>query len=59
MTTQNTIALIVDPDGGGRIHDIAAHARHTRVVTSDTNDPAIRQIRNTRRAEPNRAAKAA
>ncbi|KVD37362.1 hypothetical protein WS61_25240 [Burkholderia sp. ABCPW 11] len=56
MTTRNTIALIVDPDSGERIHDIAAHARHTWVVTSDTNDPVIRQIWNTRRAESDRAA---
>ncbi|MEB2608223.1 hypothetical protein SB461_17120 [Burkholderia cenocepacia] len=29
MTKQDTIALIVDPDSGERIRDIAAHARHT------------------------------
>lgn len=38
MTTQNTIALIVDPGSGERIRDIAAHARHTWVVTSDIED---------------------
>lgn len=56
MTKQDTIALIVDPDSGERIRDIAAHARHTWVVTSDANDPVIRRIWNTRRAEPDRAA---
>lgn len=51
MTKRDTIALIVDPDSGERIRDIAAHARHTWVVTSDANDPVIRRIWNTRRAE--------
>lgn len=38
MTKQNTIALIVDPGSGERIRDVAAHARHTWVVTSDIED---------------------
>ncbi|NTZ83864.1 hypothetical protein FCJ61_12850 [Burkholderia metallica] len=55
MTKQNTIALIVDPDSSERIRDIAAHARHTWVVTSDTNDPVVRQIWNTRWPESGQA----
>ncbi|RXV67337.1 hypothetical protein D1006_18810 [Burkholderia stabilis] len=44
MTKQDTIALIVDPDSGERIHDIAAIVRHTWVVTSPVNDAVVKQI---------------
>ncbi|MBJ9590905.1 hypothetical protein [Burkholderia seminalis] len=56
MTKQNTIALIVDPGSGERIRDVAAHARHTWVVTSDINDTVVKRIWNTSAALPGQAA---
>ncbi|MBY4870589.1 hypothetical protein DIE14_36190 [Burkholderia sp. Bp9017] len=44
MTEPHTIALIVDPECGERIREVAAGARHTWVVTSDANDVVVERI---------------
>lgn len=44
MTEPHTIALIVDPECGERIREVAAGVRHTWVVTSDVNDAVVERI---------------
>ncbi|RKU05177.1 hypothetical protein C7H84_03285 [Burkholderia sp. Nafp2/4-1b] len=51
MTTPHTIALIVDPEYGERIRDVAAGVRHTWVVASDANDAVVERIWRQARTE--------
>ncbi|MBY4796119.1 hypothetical protein [Burkholderia multivorans] len=50
MPTNNTVALIVDPDFGARIQEVAAKVRHTWVVATPANVVVAEQIW---RASPN------
>ncbi|WP_163012918.1 hypothetical protein [Burkholderia stabilis] len=56
MTKPNTVALIVDPESGERIRDIAAVASHTWVVTSAVNDAVATRIRHALPAPTGQAA---
>ncbi|MFM0151982.1 hypothetical protein [Paraburkholderia sediminicola] len=44
MPTNDTVALIVDPDFGSRIQEVAARMRHTWVVATPANVAAAGQI---------------
>ncbi|MEQ0777917.1 hypothetical protein ABLT15_37070 [Paraburkholderia tropica] len=50
MPTNETVALIVDPVFGARIHEVAARVRHTWVVATPANVAVAEQIW---RASPN------
>ncbi|HGO6129737.1 TPA: hypothetical protein ACK3RK_008363 [Burkholderia cepacia] len=50
MPTNNTVALIVDPDFGARIQEVATRVRHTWVVATPANIAVAEQIW---RASPN------
>ncbi|MDS0862887.1 hypothetical protein NUV25_34830 [Burkholderia pseudomultivorans] len=45
LKNTDAIALIVDPECGDRLSDIAATVRHAWIVTSPANDAAARRIR--------------
>jgi hypothetical protein len=47
MVTNDTVALIVDPEFGGRIREVAARVRHTWVVATPTNVAVAEQIWST------------
>ncbi len=44
MPTNDTVALIVDPDFGARIREVAARVRHTWVVASPANVAVAEQM---------------
>lgn len=56
MKNTDTIALIVDPECGDTLRDIAATVRHAWIVTSPANDAAVERMRHRSRssAEPGR-----